>query len=384
MKKVLLLIFTLLAVCFPSFSIGFGYHIFEARSNPDFSNGVFPSSLKYQFNFPVPDFLEGSATLLTFRLDNGLVYRTLSQDPESGEAYKKEQDFPQVYSTHYDEFNLLFSQGFVPTSFSDSDLISLYMSIDGRFEMNFERLSWMRDESEREGVFYRYDSEEKKHVPRFESYNGVPELKGNRSPVMMSLSFGLKLSYMRDEVTRRDGIELDALFRYAPSALQIFGKSMDYAYLALNFEASWTALDVRFEDGKQKSSLILFDRARYVYISGKSVPNYIRDYSISSMFAFDLAEHSIINRLGLKINAAALLSSDTYMSFSLYFDTKYSRGRMMNSSESIEDLAYGIGTRLEYRLYDIAAFYAEIDYKINPSFDESSKFSYSYGFTLGI
>ncbi|MDD7536293.1 MAG: hypothetical protein SPK48_08800, partial [Bullifex sp.] len=71
-KTYIALLLLLLIITSPLFAIGFGYHVLEIRTIPDFGKDVFPSSLKYQFNFPVPDFVGGNTTELAFRLDNGL------------------------------------------------------------------------------------------------------------------------------------------------------------------------------------------------------------------------------------------------------------------------------------------------------------------------
>ena len=127
MKKVLLILVISLLLISPLMSIGFGYHVFEVRTSPNFSIGgwQFPTSVLYQFNFPVPDFISGSATSFAFRLDNGLDYRTLRQDPLTGEILSAEDSrYPERdYVTLYDEFNFAFSQGVIQTSFADEDFI---------------------------------------------------------------------------------------------------------------------------------------------------------------------------------------------------------------------------------------------------------------------
>ena len=130
MKKRVFLILILFAALLSSASaIGFGYHIIEAKAETDFASGIFPLALNYQFNFPVPDFIEGSSTELAFRLDNGLDIRKLRQHPDDGRFLNDSNaGFPLEYMVLYDEFNLFYRQGFW------NDHVALGVYIDGRFE----------------------------------------------------------------------------------------------------------------------------------------------------------------------------------------------------------------------------------------------------------
>ena len=49
MKRIILsVIIFLLSVSLGA--IGFGYHVFDIRTEPEFAEGIFPTSVKYQFN----------------------------------------------------------------------------------------------------------------------------------------------------------------------------------------------------------------------------------------------------------------------------------------------------------------------------------------------
>ena len=45
------ILIALLAACTQLWAIGFGYHVIEARGEMEFSSGIFPVSVDYQFNF---------------------------------------------------------------------------------------------------------------------------------------------------------------------------------------------------------------------------------------------------------------------------------------------------------------------------------------------
>ena len=141
MRRLLAFITVLLIAASASvFAIGFGYHVIEARADMDFGYGIFPLSLNYQFNFPVPDFIGGSTTELAFRLDNGLDFRELRQNPDDGSFYAETGvDHTTSYMAIYDEFNLFFNQGFW------NNHITVGVSVDGRFENAYEAITFMRD-----------------------------------------------------------------------------------------------------------------------------------------------------------------------------------------------------------------------------------------------
>ena len=108
MRKKLAAFILIIMISLPAYCIGFGYHVFKVRTDPSFSIGSWelPISTLYQFNFPVPDLVKGSATSFSFRLDNGLDYRKLRQDPETGAPINPlNHPYPIDYMVLYDEFN---------------------------------------------------------------------------------------------------------------------------------------------------------------------------------------------------------------------------------------------------------------------------------------
>ena len=123
MRKLCILLLSMMLSA-PLAAIGFGYHVFEVRTEPEFSNGVFPTSVMYQFNFPMPDFINGRSTILAFRLDNGLAYRNLRQSPCDGSILARNPvSYPTEYTVLFDEFNLFFAQGFMETRDEKKDLL---------------------------------------------------------------------------------------------------------------------------------------------------------------------------------------------------------------------------------------------------------------------
>lgn len=387
-KKNFLMLLLLLFPLYSILPIGFGYHILEIRTTPEFSKGVFPSSLVYQFNFPVPDFISGSKTELAFRLDNGLEYRTLEQDPDTGEPYGKDPDgkggFPRDYTVQFDEFNLFLAQGFVNTTFAGEDLVTLQLSLDGRFENAFERFSWMSSPEETEGTFNISPG-----VERFpsSSWIGAPELSGNRSAFMISLSAGLDLNFLRDKITRRDGLKLSILARYSPKELQLFGVSADYFAIKSSLEASYTLFSVK-QQGKRDTtwiSLVFDNSTTYSYIKGSMVPYFIQSGNIWEIKGPN-TEHVITNRSSITLYGPQINSYDCYPYIMAFIDAGYSFGRLLNSAEeeTLKDFYGAIGIRTEFVVFNIASLYYEIGYVVAPVLNEQKGMIQSFGFSLGI
>ena len=388
MRKAAFMILLLLSM-FSIGAIGFGYHVFEIRTEPEFGHGVFPSSVMYQFNFPMPDLIDGTKTELAFRLDNGLVYRHLRQNPDNGSFLALDPpDYPTEYTVLFDEFNLFFGQGFVDTAFSDNDLITVFLSIDGRFENAYERLSWLSNTEETDGVFGYTDSNG--WVNRFpdSSWVGAPELSGDRMMFQTSITTGIIIDYMQTKVTRRDGARLASYLRMAPDWMLLSDKTG-------NFLVSWTELDlaktlftVRQEDPRDLSwvSVVLDNHTVYRYLYGDRIPQYILGGDIWGDSDVPAFSSVLTNRLSLTIYGPQINSRDTYPLVTVFWDFGVGFGEPVNSMDRTSGIetvgSYGV--RAELIIFDIAKLYYEIGCVYDPAFNEEVYVEQKFGFSVGI
>ena len=385
MRK-LLSTLSMLILFSPLSAIGFGYHVFEIRTEPEFGKGVFPTSVMYQFNFPVPDFIAGNKTELAFRLDNGLVYRTLRQDPVSGAIMGEDPssyDFPKEYTVHFDEFNLFFAQGFIDTSFSDNDLLTAFVSIDGRFEMAFERLSWMTNTNETEGVFW--DSDGNYRFPENTEWIGAPELSGDRSSLQTSISLGLMFDYMRDTVTMRDGIKGKFVWRFAPEWMLLTDGTASFVLSWNEVQLSKTLFSVPHSDERTWFSIVLDDYLTYRWIYGSKVPQYVQGGDIWGPDVPN-ARNVITNRIALTFYGPQILSRDTYPSITIFWDMGRALGKVLNSAsgESINESVGSYGIRANLVIAGIAEFFYEIGCSYDPVFAEDMFVEQKFGFSVGV
>lgn len=381
---------SMIAIMLMSFylgAIGFGYHVFEIRTEPEFGEGIFPSSVMYQFNFPVPDLIDGSVTELAFRLDNGLVYRELRQDPYTGAIIARDPDrydYPRQYTVHFDEFNLFFSQGFISTDFSSNDLLTAFVSIDGRFEMAFERLSWMTSPGETAGLFWTEDGEY-----RFDSscsWVGAPELSDDRSVFQTTISIGLMFDYMRDTLTTRDGIRGGFYWRFAPEWMIMTDGSAAFAVSWNEIQLSKTLFSVPRPSGMTWFSIVLDDFISHRWISGSKVPVYVQG---GDLWGPDVpnAATVITNRLALTFYGPQIGSSlDSYPSLMIFWDIGFALGKVLNSSlgERIAESVGSYGIRAEFVLAGISHFFYELGCSYDPAFNEEMFVKQRFGFSVGV
>lgn len=375
MKRTLGIIVALLVMAGNLFAIGFGYHVIEAKAEMEFASGIFPIALNYKFNFPVPDFISGSSTELSFSLDNGLDFRTLRQNPSDGSFYAlDEPDYPVDYMTVYDEFNLSFNQGFADNS------LTIGVSIDGRFENSYEALGFMEDGDD-QGLFWDGD------VERFKgsSFIGAPELSGDRSVFQTYLSAVFELDFMDDHVVRRDGARFESYFRITGPWMPMNDGSADFMLSRNTLSLAKTLFSVERSDGKGWISFVFDNETTYRFILGDKVPQYIQGGELWNGVAAPATEHIVTNSTSLTWYGPQL-TADTYPSVSVFYDIGLSLGKALNSSSSAtySELVAVYGIEAEIMILDVAKLYWQWGFVTNPVFDEECRAMSRIGFTLGI
>ena len=376
-KRLFLVLILFVAVLCSASAIGFGYHIIEAKAEADFSSGIFPIALNYQFNFPVPDVIEGSSTELAFRLDNGLDIRKLRQHPDDGRFLNEDNaGFPLEYMVLYDEFNLFYRQGFW------NDHISLGLYIDGRFENAYETFDYKYDDEHDEGLFWDGDEE------RFSgsSFTGAPELRGGRSIFNTSLSASFTLDFLDDEITRRNGLKFDSYVRISgPVWIPLNDGTSDYILSRNTLDLAFTFIDEPWKDGRSWFSVVLDNSTTYRFIMGEKVPYYIQGGEMWNGNYMPNTQHVLTSLFSLTFYGPQL-SADTYPSLSVFMDLGLSYGKALNSSsdEVYRDFSAIFGFKAEFLILDIAKFYVQCGYVKFPSLNQVEGPQVAIGFTFGV
>lgn len=376
-KRLFLVLILFVAVLCSASAIGFGYHIIEAKAEADFSSGIFPIALNYQFNFPVPDVIDGSSTELAFRLDNGLDIRKLRQHPDDGRFLNEDNaGFPLEYMVLYDEFNLFYRQGFW------NDHISLGLYIDGRFENAYETFDYKYDDEHDEGLFWDGDEE------RFSgsSFTGAPELRGGRSIFNTSLSASFTLDFLDDEITRRNGMKFDSYFRISgPVWIPLNDGTSDYILSRNTLDLAFTFIDEPWKDGRSWFSVVLDNSTTYRFIMGEKVPYYIQGGEMWNGNYMPNTQHVLTSLFSLTFYGPQL-SADTYPSLSVFMDFGLSYGKALNSSSDkvYRDFSAIFGFKAEFLILDIAKYYVQCGYVKFPSLNQVEGPQVAIGFTFGV
>ena len=380
------LIIIILCISLPVYSIAFGYSILNIKTAPDFSNGVFPTALEYQFNAPIPDIIYGNNTEINLRIDSGLDFRKLKQDPVSGlplAALSEAPDYPLSYMVLYDEMNFIFSQGFLHSYINSDDLLRLWFSFDLRFENAYERLNYLRDPTNLDSLFY-IDGEN-----RFNDWKGQPELNGNRSTSNCSISFGFDINFMQDLITRRNGVYNSFTVRLNPLWTDIFNDaSHDYIFISNKLDLAYTIFHIDMNNSKRNTSwlsLVLDCNTEYRFITGNKVPYYIQGGNIFGATALN-TQHIITNRTSLTLYGPQINSYDCFPYLAGFVDIGISLGKLLNTDYSnIEnDFICSVGGRFEFVIFNVASFYYEIGYICNNIMDTPNTMISRFGFSLGV
>lgn len=388
MRKLALSLLILLQVCALS-AIGFGYHVFELHTEPEFSDGVFPSSVVYQFNFPMVNLVEGSESEVAARLDAGLDFRQLRQNPDDGSFYAENPvDFDLDYMAMYGEISLFYSQGFLHKAAVDKDFITLYASFDVRFEHAYETLDWMSDSDHTDGLF-KYVADDGSRVYRFSgsSWTGAPELKGKRQTTQLSLTFAFTMDYLREGVTDRDGVSFKSWWRWTPENAPLATGNSGFIASYNTVQLSKTLL-YRGQAGKDLSwvSIVLDDFLTYRILWGDKIPVYIQGGDIWGDSDVPNLQHAITNRLALTVYGPQVLVPDFYPSLTLFLDLGWGLGKAMNSKsdETYFEFVSSYGLRGELVMYNICSLFFELGCVVNPAFNEDHYVKGRAGFQLGI
>lgn len=389
MKKVLLILIISLLFLSPLMSIGFGYHVFEIRTSPNFSIGgwQFPTSVIYQFNFPVPDLISGSATSFAFRLDNGIDYRTLRQDPMTGAVLAPDDSrYPERdYVTLFDEFNFAFSQGFFHTGFANEDLLRFNVLVVGRFENSYEGLEYFSNSEHREGVFHTIaNGKIENRAPFGEGFlPGTPELSGGRSVFELSISAGIDLNFLRDDITSKNGIKLSSWVRYSPEWLNLFTDTSDFFLWRNKLDAAWTLFRLPFVKNYSSLSMVLSNSTEYRYLTGEKVPYYIQGGKIWESMVVP-TEHAVTSSTALTLYGPQLFAPDVYPYVSAFIDVGYGWGKVLNSDVVMEgDFVISYGVKAELVLFNIARVYYDIGV-VSDDISSDVRFVQRFGFAVGM
>ena len=395
-KRFISILLICICIILPIHSIGFEYHILEIKTSPEFTSGIMPFSLLYQFNFPIPELLKNNTTLISARFDNGVSFRTLSQDPITGTPFASNPEntdwqYPKDYISIYDEMNIVLCQGFLQNPIGKKDLIRLWTTFDVRFEDAYERFNFLKNDENMEGLFIKKPAtKEEAAIERFPGIEwiGQPELKGNRSSLNFTISLGLDINVMEDKITRRNGLKFSSWTRLNPKWFDFTqSNTQDFILLWNQLDLAFTPYFVKMQGERDTTwfSIVLDNSTTYRFITGQKSPYYLQSTDIMGIKPLN-TQHTLSNRTSLTLYGPQINSYDCYPFISAFIDVGYSCGPMLNnnSGETYSDVLWGFGFKTEFIVYNIANFYYEIDFIKDNVLNEKPCTVNRIGFSLGI
>ena len=167
MKRALIFIL-LLALALPIFSLSFNSSLLEVGGGGSLLSsgkkygylmGFFPLEARYRYLLRSPEAMDELGLSLALDFSSGLKERMLKIDPDSGEEVSVYSSLSSsFYQVQYIYFDLSLREGLVRESFMDEDIVSLYLSLNGRFENAYERFEWLSNPKAVEATFYGQDN----------------------------------------------------------------------------------------------------------------------------------------------------------------------------------------------------------------------------------
>ena len=240
-----------------------------------------------------------------------------------------------------------------------------------------------------EGLFNTFGGGTKAERFPEASWVGAPELAGSRSMFQTSITAGLVVDWMDDDVTRRDGVRFGSYLRFSPSWMPLSTGDASFIVSWNELEASKTLYTVGQTGRTELSwfSVVLDDKLTYRYIFGDKVPSYIQGGDIWGRGDVPNAAHVLSNRLSLTFYGPQINSRDSYPSLTIFWDLGLGLGRVLNRGSVDEFIAETVGSygiKVEFIIFGIIELYYEIGCSYDGAFNEDSYVEQRFGVTVGI
>lgn len=390
MKKLGILLFCLFC-CFPLVSLHSIYltnEVLNVGMYSSFAQGMFPTNVDAEFTLPGLTVIPGNSTGLSFRLDFGYTGRSLTQNPQTGEYidwnnHEFDKDYPSSYSVLYSAWSLKFSQGLAYSPVTKGDLLTLWVSYDGRWEQAMERLEVSRDPS----AVKMFTSQVFPAGP----LRGTPDLQGNRYMLSTALRTGFSLNLKKGTTATEDGVSISGSVTFAPwwllNDFDMFGGKSDYMKLSFSVSAGYTLLQIKRANDWNKFSMVLTDTLDYRYLDGPKVPRFAESGGIWNVGPQNLA-HNITNTLRLYLYGPQFIASDCYPYMYFFLDLGYSGGYLNNTdhTKSYDYFMGSAGVHVHLRLFGIFHMYYDLGYIFLPEYGKPPAHTWpgSFGFYISL
>ena len=212
-KKALLIVLiflagsTLFAVSFSTsiLNISSDTHLLSNFGNDRILGGFFPLEAEYRYKTTLPEFMRENGYSLNLDFSSGIKERLLKVNPDNGEVLKEERS-SLFYQVHYIYLNIDFSKALIRESYMNEDILALHFSILADYENAYERFGYLSNPVKNIGAFNIYNEDTKRIKSRYNSFEYIPELMGNKRLSQTGMGLSLTLNWKEETEMTKDGI----------------------------------------------------------------------------------------------------------------------------------------------------------------------------------
>lgn len=372
MKK--LLVFLLVLVISFSVFAGNVHFVFgDVGQHSDILWGFLPSYAFIGAGYYTTPLIEGNTTDIRLLVGEGYTQRLMWLDPESGvNNYDNgvwDKSSALRFNIWQNEVSLRFLQGFLKSSAGDKDLVTLTLSLNGRYERYYSSSKFL---------FMNIKGNLDDRID--EDYSGgiYPELNGRKDFLGLEAAVSVKFDMMNDTLHTSDGFWARLDFRYGPGALnRLASGHASYHSLVLNAVGSKTLYNIENESGSSMFSVAVVDRAYASYTSGSAVPSFVSGSvslgrNVRGFNTYTYAtEFTVVNSFDIRLAGPDLGVKNIAPRVNFFIDCGYGWGRVFNTDRSEKNFLASTGVQATVSFFD----FIDLGYEINFLLVDKNKYT---------
>ena len=363
MKK-LVVFLLVLALSFSLFAGDVHFVFGDIKQHSDILAGFIPSYALLGVGYYLPPIIEGNTTDLRLLVGEGYTQRLLWLDEDSGENNFDNGVWDKSSALRFNvwdnEVSLRFLQGFFRSNVGDKDLLTLTLSLNGRYERYYSssKFLFMNIKGNLDSIIA-------------EDYSGAiyPELNGRKDFLGLEFGANLKLDMMEDTLHTNNGLLVKLDFKFGPSALNNLASGhAQYFALTLNAVGAKTLFNVTNESGDSMFSVTVADRAYASYASGDAVPSFVSGpvslgRNVRGFNAYTYAtEFSVVNNFDVRLAGPDVGIKKVAPRINFFVDCGYGWGKVFNTSRYEKNFLASCGVQATVSFFDFIDLGYEVNY----------------------
>ncbi len=363
MKK-LVVFLLVLALSFSLFAGDVHFVFGDIKQHSDILAGFIPSYALLGVGYYLPPIIEGNTTDLRLLVGEGYTQRLLWLDEDSGENNFDNGVWDKSSALRFNvwdnEVSLRFLQGFFRSNVGDKDLLTLTLSLNGRYERYYSssKFLFMNIKGNLDSIIA-------------EDYSGAiyPELNGRKDFLGLEFGANLKLDMMEDTLHTNNGLLVKLDFKFGPSALNNLASGhAQYFALTLNAVGAKTLLNVTNESGDSMFSVTVADRAYASYASGDAVPSFVSGpvslgRNVRGFNTYTYAtEFSVVNNFDVRLAGPDVGIKKVAPRINFFVDCGYGWGKVFNTSRYEKNFLASCGVQATVSFFDFIDLGYEVNY----------------------